>query len=111
MPYGKTAAGTKPASGLEELLIFLREDLMGELEAINQYQAHIDNVDNMEVKELLAHIRDEEKEHFAEITKLISRIDVIQGQKFEQEHAEETASDAGNASEAIPTVGNLLGQK
>lgn len=108
MPYGKTAAGAKPASSLEELLIFLREDLMGELEAINQYQAHIDNVDNAEVKELLSHIRDEEKEHFAEITKLISRIDVIQGQKFEQEHTDESASDEGHAGVTIPTIGNLI---
>ena len=63
----------------------LREDLIGELEAINQYQKHIDEIDNEEVKKVLGHIRDDEKEHFAELTKLIRKLDQIQEEKFQKE--------------------------
>lgn len=87
MAYGQPEAGSGlKASPLEQLIIWLREDLMGELQAINQYQAHIDNIDDQEIKKLLAHIRDDEKEHVAEITHLIARIDAVQRQKFAEDH-------------------------
>jgi len=60
----------------------LREDLIGELGAINQYQEHIDEIDNEKVKKILSHIRDNEKEHAAEITKIIRELDTIQEEKF-----------------------------
>jgi len=63
----------------------LREDLIGELEAINQYQQHIDGIDNEEVKKILGHIRDDEKEHFAELTKIIRKLDQTQEEKFQKE--------------------------
>jgi len=66
-------------------LKFLREDLIGELEAINQYQDHIDETDNEEVKYLLTHIMIEEKEHVAEIVKLLRKLDSDQDKKFQEE--------------------------
>ena len=63
----------------------LREDLMGELKAINDYQEHIDATDNEKIKNVLSHIRDDEKEHFAELTKLLQEIDETQKEKFEKE--------------------------
>ena len=63
----------------------LREDLMGELEAINQYQKHIDETDNEKIKKVLSHIRDDEKEHFAELVKLIQELDPAQKEKFQKE--------------------------
>ncbi|MCK4454240.1 hypothetical protein KAU51_02740 [Candidatus Parcubacteria bacterium] len=63
----------------------LREDLIGELQAINQYQEHIDETDNKEVKKILGHIRDDEKEHVAELIKIIRRSDQIQEEKFQKE--------------------------
>ena len=63
----------------------LREDLIGELEAINQYQEHIDEIDNEEVKKVLGHIRDDEKEHFAELVKIIRKLDETQEEKFQKE--------------------------
>ncbi len=63
----------------------LREDLIGELAAINQYQEHIDEIDNEEIKKILGHIRDDEKEHFAELTKIIRKLDEIQEGKFQKE--------------------------
>lgn len=66
-------------------LEMLREDLIGELEAINQYQGHIDSMDNEEARRVLEHIRDDEKEHVAELTKLIQKLDSIQAAKFKKE--------------------------
>ncbi len=63
----------------------LREDLVGELQAINQYQEHIDIIDNEEIKKVLGHIRDDEKEHFAELVKIIRKLDDTQEEKFQKE--------------------------
>ena len=63
----------------------LREDLAGELQAINQYQEHIDKTNNEKIKKVLSHIRDDEKEHFAELVKLIQELDSTQKEKFQKE--------------------------
>ncbi len=66
-------------------LEMLREDLIGELQAINQYQDHIDTIGDEEAMEVLEHIRDDEKEHLAELTKLIQKLDATQAEKFKKE--------------------------
>jgi len=63
----------------------LREDLIGEFVAINKYQEHIDETDNEELKEILEHIRDDEKEHVAELTKILRKLDQVQEEKFQKE--------------------------
>lgn len=55
------------------VLELLKEDLKGEYDAINMYDNHITKIDNIEIKEMLIHIRDEEKEHVEELTELISK--------------------------------------
>lgn len=66
-------------------LEMLRDDLVGELQAINQYQDHIDSLENEEAIRVLEHIRDDEKEHVAELTKLIQELDPTQAEKFKKE--------------------------
>ena len=66
-------------------LEMLREDLVGELQAINQYQEHIDLLWDEEARAVLEHIRDDEKEHFAELVKVIQRLDLTQAEKFRKE--------------------------
>ena len=66
-------------------LVMLREDLVGELNAINQYQDHIESLENQEALRVLEHIRDDEKEHVAELTKLIQKLDATQAAKFKKE--------------------------
>jgi uncharacterized protein len=66
-------------------LEMLREDLVGELQAINQYQEHIDTIDDEEARKVLEHIRDDEKEHVAELTKIIQKIDPLQAEMFKKE--------------------------
>jgi len=63
----------------------LREDLIGELGAINQYQEHINEVDDEEIKKVLTHVMNDEKEHVAELTKLLQELDTIEKEKFEKE--------------------------
>jgi len=66
-------------------LEMLREDLVGELQAINQYQEHIDILDSEDAIQVLEHIRDDEKEHVAELVKLIQKLDQTQAEKFRKE--------------------------
>ncbi|MCX6000162.1 MAG: demethoxyubiquinone hydroxylase family protein [Chloroflexi bacterium] len=66
-------------------LQMLRDDLVGELQAINQYQDHIDSLANEEATKVLEHIRDDEKEHVAEIMKLLQKLDSTQAEKFKKE--------------------------
>lgn len=63
----------------------LREDLKDELLAINNYQTHIDATDNPDIQRVLGHIRDEEKEHMAELVKLIRQLDSTEDEKFQKE--------------------------
>ena len=69
----------------EDDIELLREDLIGELKAINDYQKHIGALKSDEAKRVLEHIRDDEKEHVAELTKLIRQMDETQEAKFKKE--------------------------
>lgn len=66
-------------------LEMLREDLISELQAINQYQEHIDSIEDEEAREVLEHIRDDEKEHVAQLTRLIRKLDPLQAEMFKKE--------------------------
>jgi len=65
-------------------LEMLREDLVGELQAINQYHGHILILENEEAATTLEHIIEEEKEHVAELLKLIQKLDPVQADKFKE---------------------------
>jgi len=65
-------------------LEMLREDLIGELQAINQYQEHVLDLENEEAVNTLEHIIEEEKEHVAELLRLIQNLDPAQAEKFKR---------------------------
>jgi rubrerythrin len=65
-------------------LDMLREDLIAELQAINQYQEHILDLENEEAMNTLEHIVEEEKEHVAELLRLIQNLDPSQAEKFKR---------------------------
>jgi rubrerythrin len=65
-------------------LEMLREDLVSELQAINQYHEHILVLENEEAVTTLEHIVGEEKEHVAELLKLIQNLDPVQADKFKE---------------------------
>jgi len=85
MSYPFEEEGNDINNDIELDLEMLREDLMAELEAINQYQEHIETLENEEAIGVLEHIRDDEKEHVAELVKLIQQLDPIQAEKFRKE--------------------------
>ena len=69
---------------IQDDLGMLREDLISELQAINQYQEHILELDNEEAVNTLEHIIEEEKEHVAELLRLIQNLDPAQAEKFKR---------------------------
>ncbi len=70
---------------IEDDLAMLREDLVGELQAINQYQEHLESIEGEEALATLEHIIADEKEHVAELIKLIQALDPVQAEKFKKE--------------------------
>jgi rubrerythrin len=63
-------------------LEMLREDLISELQVINQYEGHILSLDNEDAVATLEHIVEEEKEHVAELLRLIQNLDAAQAEKL-----------------------------
>ena len=61
-----------------------RQSLIEELEAINWYQERIEASKNESLKKILAHNRDEEKEHAAMLMEWIREHDPTQDKKFEE---------------------------
>jgi len=58
--------------------------LIGELQAINQYEDHILNLENEGAVTTLEHIIEEEKEHVVELLRLIQNLDPVQADKFKE---------------------------
>jgi rubrerythrin len=65
-------------------LEMLREDLVGELQATNQYHVHVLVLENEEAVTTLEHTNEEEKEHVAELLRLIQSLDPVQADKFKE---------------------------
>ena len=66
----------------DELIQALREDVVGELEAIMLYDAHVQATDNEKAKAVLSDIRDEEKVHMGELITLIRHLDPDEAEFF-----------------------------
>ena len=65
-------------------LEFARDSLIEELEAINNYKARISEASNNELKKVLQHNMDEEKEHTAMLMEWIRKSDKKQNEVFEK---------------------------
>ena len=61
-----------------------RQSLIEELEAINWYEERVQASDDKELKRILAHNRDEEKEHAAMLVEYLRKEDKIFDKKFEE---------------------------
>ena len=105
---------------LHRALVSLQE----ELEAVDWYQQRIDAASDVELKRILAHNRDEEKEHAAMVLEWIRRKDgkfdeVLRTYLFTSGDVtamEEQETQGGGATSAPPatpvlTVGSLMGQQ
>lgn len=77
-------------SGYEDLdlteetknLEMARQSLIEEFQAINWYQERFELTGDDELKKILAHNRDEEKEHAAMLMEYIKKHDAVQAEKF-----------------------------
>ena len=58
-----------------ELARAIMQDIAAELDAVAVYQAHIDATDDERAKKVLAHARDDEKEHVGEFLALLEILD------------------------------------
>lgn len=93
----------------------VRLALIRELETINHYQELHDLADDPDVKQLMRHLMDEEKEHVAELTEILRRLDAEQDRHFAEGHAVEIGS--GGVPAPRPaffapvglTVGSMMG--
>lgn len=74
--------------GEHEALAALRRDLCLELEAVNIYTEHYDKIQNEQIRALLAHIIEEEKEHVAEFMEMVNHFDEVQADEFAEPHPE-----------------------
>lgn len=61
-----------------------RQSLMEELEAVNWYQERLENTKDPELKRILEHNRDEEKEHVAMLIEWLRDKDGVQDDMFEE---------------------------
>lgn len=61
-----------------------RQSLVEESEAINWYETRIEETKDKELKRILAHNRDEEKEHLAMLMEWIKKHDKIQNESFKK---------------------------
>ena len=71
-PFG-TMVPRKMTAG--ELARAIMQGIAAELDAVAVYQAHIDATDDERAKKMLAHIRDDEKEHVGEFLALLELLD------------------------------------
>jgi rubrerythrin len=83
MSYSSEEIGDEQLAMIDDLEM-LREDLVSELQAINQYHEHILALENEEAMTALEHIVVEEKEHVAELLKLIESLDPVQAQRIKE---------------------------
>ena len=63
-----------------ELVRAIMQNMAAELDAVALYQAHIEATDDERAKKVLAHIRDDEKEHFGEFLALLEMLDPVQAE-------------------------------
>lgn len=104
-----------------ELIQALRMDIVGELEAIFLYDAHVMATDDPVVKKVLSDIRDEEKAHVGELTALMRYLQpevtelLLSGEGEVKEMMEELGIKepdiTGPAPASGPTVGSLAYEK
>ncbi|HDH91540.1 MAG TPA: ferritin [Candidatus Aenigmarchaeota archaeon] len=65
-------------------LEFARQSMVEELQAINWYQERIEKCDDEELKKILTHNMNEEKEHVAMLMEWIRKNDKEQDKVFEK---------------------------
>ncbi len=84
-PFGTLVPRKMTAS---ELARAIMQDIAAELDAVAVYQAHIDATDDERAKKVLAHARDDEKEHVGEFLALLEILDPKQAEYIKKGQSE-----------------------
>ncbi len=83
MSYSFEEAGEEQLAMYDDLEM-LRQDLVFELQAVNQYQEHMLSLGDEEAAATLERIIEDEKEHVAQLLRLIENLDPVQAEKFKR---------------------------
>ena len=83
MSYNLTSDAEKQDKKAKDLSR-ARQSLVEELEAINWYEERFQASEDKELKRILAHNRDEEKEHAAMLIEYLRKEDKVFDKKFEE---------------------------
>ncbi len=96
-PYGNSTPNSNRFYTKNDLVTAVRKDIVGELEAINQYNAHINATDNELAKRVWTHIKNEERVHVGELITLLNYLcpDELQKLKEGQEEVEKIMRELG----------------
>lgn len=99
----------------EELIQAIRLDIVGELEAIFVYDAHVQATDDPVAKRIISDIRDEEKAHIGELMTLLRHLDPQEAVHFAEgeEEVKEMLAELNltQSSNTGETVGSLINNK
>ncbi|MBO5103363.1 MAG: ubiquinone biosynthesis protein COQ7 [Clostridia bacterium] len=74
LPYTQRPTSTNKFYTKNDLITAVRNDIVGELDAINQYNAHIHSTDNELAKRVWTSIKDEERVHVGELLTLLQKL-------------------------------------
>ena len=85
----------QPQGILKNVETFLREGLIAEIVAINDYSHFISLTDNKEVKDIFNHIMEEEKEHYGLFLQALRSVDIEEAEleKEVKEHVKISFKD------------------
>lgn len=83
MSYNLTGDAEKQNAKAKDLAR-ARQSLIEELDAINVYEERVQASSDEELKKVLSHNRDEEKEHAAMLTEYLRNNDPVFDKKFEE---------------------------
>lgn len=89
---------------------FLRETIIGEIVAINDYSEHIGWCNLDDVNEILHHILEDEKRHYGMLLDALRRVDKVQAEKAEEikEHTVIKSKPFKHVAEKSKNCSNLL---
>ncbi|MEG1002688.1 ferritin-like domain-containing protein [Clostridium sp.] len=100
----------QPQGFIKSVEALLREGMIAEIVAINDYSNFISATDNKEVKDIFHHIMEEEKEHYGLFLEQLRKIDKEERELQEEIKKENTITSKQKYKESSSksTKGNLL---
>jgi rubrerythrin len=66
-------------------LEMVRDDLVAELKALNEYEAQVEMLDSEDAADIIEQILEDKKSHVAKLIKLLKMLDPVQAEKLENE--------------------------